>query len=186
MIPVNDLRAGKTFQIEGTPYIVLKYSHTKLGRGGAIIKISARNLINGAIEEKTFNSGASVEAIVTQKRRFKYLYQGRDFVVFIDPQSQEEVEINKKVLGEQISFLKKGQEADILFWEEKALGVDLPPKVTLEVVESAPGIKGNSATNMYKPATLENGLTVKVPLFIKVGDKVKVDTRTAEYVERVK
>lgn len=184
MIPVTDLRNGKTFQVDGTPYVVLKYTHTKLGRGGATVKVSARNLKTGSIEEKTFNSGAVVEPITTVKRRMQFLYQIKDGAVLMDPKSYEQVEVSKKILGEQIPFLKEGQEIDILFWEDKVLGVDLPPKVTLEVVDSAPGVKGNSATNIYKSATLENGLKVKVPLFIKTGDRVRVDTRTGEYVER--
>ncbi|MBI2007206.1 MAG: hypothetical protein HYS83_00655 [Candidatus Blackburnbacteria bacterium] len=103
----------------------------------------------------------------------------------MDPKSYEQVEVKKGILGTQLAFLKEGQEADVLFWEDEALDIDLPPKVVLAVTETAPGVKGNSATNIYKSAVLENGLQVKVPLFIKVQDKVKVDTRTGEYVERV-
>lgn len=183
---VTELRAGMTFQIDGAPYVVLKYTHTKLGRGGATIRISARNLKTGTIEEKTFNSGASVEATSTQKRKLQYLYQDTDNAVFMDPKTYEQVEVDKKVLGEQTAFLKEGQEVDVLFWEDTPLSVELPPKVTLQVTEAAPGVKGDSATNVYKPATLENNLQIKVPLFVKTGDKVVVDTRTSEYVERAK
>lgn len=190
MFSATELRAGKTFQIDGAPYRVLKYEHIKMGRGGATVRVSARNLRTGGVEEKTFSTSTTVEEIATVKRKLQYLYQDGGNVVFLDPGSYEQVEIDKQVLAEQIPFLKEGQEADILFWlsegGEEPLGVDLPPKVTLSVADTAPGVKGNSATNIYKQAVLENGLQVKVPLFIKTGDKVRVDTRTGEYVERAK
>ena len=104
----------------------------------------------------------------------------------MDPKPYEQVEIPLSILAEQAAFLKEGESVDVLFWDEKALSLELPPKITLKVVESDPGVKGNSATNIYKPAVLENGLNLKVPLFIKVGDQIKVDTRTGEYLERAK
>lgn len=183
---VTGLRAGTTFKIDNTPYVVLKYTHTKLGRGGATIRVSARNLKTGSIEKKTFKSGGTVEAITTQKKRLKFLYQGREAAVFVGSEMQEEVEIGRALLGEQAAFLKKGQEVDALFWEDTPLSVEIAPKVTLAVTETAPGVRGDSATNVYKPATLENGLKIKVPLFVKAGDRVVVDTRTGEYVERAK
>lgn len=193
MIPVTELRAGRTFQIDDTPYVVLKYAHTKMGRGGATIRVQARNLKTSGIEEKTFNSGSVVEPATTQKRKLQYLYQDAENAVFMDPKTYEQAEISKEVLGDSVAFLKEGQEVDVLFWEPSTgsgqaepLSVELPSKVTLQVTEAAPGVKGNSATNIYKPVTLENGLQVKVPLFIKTGDKVVVNTRSGEYVERAK
>lgn len=185
MISATQLRNGKTFQIDETPYQVLKYEHVKMGRGGATVRISARNLRTGGVEERTFSTGTTVEEIATIKRRLQYLYSDVGNAIFMDPKSYEQVEVKKGILGTQLAFLKEGQEADVLFWEDEALDIDLPPKVVLAVTETAPGVKGNSATNIYKSAVLENGLQVKVPLFIKVQDKVKVDTRTGEYVERV-
>ncbi len=191
MINVTDLRTGTTFQVDGTPYAVLKYTHTKLGRGGATVRVEARNLKTGRVEEKTFNSGARVEAAPTTKRRLQYLYKDEENAVFMDPQSFEQVEIPRRIAGEEIRFLKDGQEADVLFWSsgdaaDVPLTIELPPKVTLKVTDTSPGVKGNSATNIWKPALLENGLQVKVPLFIAVGDSVRVDTRTGEYIERAK
>ena len=192
MIPVTDLRKGATFEINGVPYIVLEYNHIKMGRGGATIRITTRNLESGAVEEKTFNNGGTVSGISTRKRKLQYLYSA-DSAAFMDPQSFEQIEIPLKVLGTDIQYLKEGSTADVLFWsfgdaqdkDDRPLGVDLPPNVTLTVKECDPGVKGNSASNFYKPATLENGLNVKVPLFIKAGDKIRVDTRTTMYVERV-
>src|SRR3989344_458691 len=183
MIPVTELRRGVTFEFGGSPYKVLEYHHIKVGRGGATIRVSVRNLINGGTEEKTFNNGASVKSINTVKRRLQYLYEAEN-AVFMDPKTFEQVEIGKTAISQELIYLNEGQQTDVLFWEERALGIELPPNVTLTVTEADPGVKGNSASNFYKPAKLENGLQVKVPLFIKVGDKVRVDTRTGEYVER--
>ncbi|MBI4033269.1 MAG: elongation factor P [Candidatus Blackburnbacteria bacterium] len=190
MIPVTELRAGATFEISGTPYQVTKYEHVKVGRGNATIRITARNLKTGGSEQMSFNSGATVEPILTTKRQLQYLYSAAHHadsanVVFMDPKTYEQVEVGKRVLGDAVLFLQEGQSVNVLFWDDNALSVDIPPSVVLTVAETGPGVKGNSATNIYKPATLENGLTVKVPLFINTGDKVKVDTRTGEYVERV-
>lgn len=183
MIPVTELRKGVTFEMGGAPYKVLEYHHIKIGRGGATIRISVRNLVTGFQEEKTFNNGASVSPINTVKRRLQYLYSGDD-AVFMDPKTYEQVEISRETLASDLNFLKEGQQIDVLFWDERPLGVELPPNVTLTVAEADPGVKGNSASNFYKPAKLENGLQLKVPLFINKGDKVRVDTRTGEYVER--
>lgn len=184
MIPVTDLRKGTTFEINGVPYVVLEYNHIKMGRGGATIRVSTKNLKDGSVEEKTFNNGASVEPITTIKKKLQFLYGGV-LSMFMDPRSFEQVEISKDVIGKDIDYLKEGQIIDVLFWDEKPLGVELPPNVILIVSEADPGVKGNSATNIYKSVKLENGLTVKAPLFIKVGDKIRVDTRTGAYVERV-
>lgn len=188
MIPVTELRAGATFQMDGTPYVVVKYTHVKMGRGNATIRVACRNLRSGGVEEKTFTSGATVEPITTIKRSLQYLYADGQNIAFMDPKTYEQVEIAKSILGERQHFLREGQGVDVLFWSQEGqdvpLDVALPPSVVLTVTETDPGLKGNSATNVYKSAVLENGLQVKVPLFIKIGDKVKVDTRSGEYVER--
>ena len=197
MIDVTNLRSGTTFQLDGIPYLVLKYTHTKMGRGTANVRLQARNLKTGAIEEKTFMSGGRVEEAPTFKRQMQYLYSARkqgtssaysdsDVAVFMDPTNFEQIEIPQRIIKEQIRFLKDGEMVDILFWNQIPLSIELPPKVKLLVRETGPGVKGNSATNIWKPATLENGLVVKVPLFVEVGDKIVVDTRTGEYVERAK
>lgn len=183
MIPVTELRKGTTYEQNGVPYIVIEYHHIKMGRGGAVIRITTRNLETGAVEEKTFNNGGSVSPINTRKRKLQYLYS-TDSAMFMDPLNFEQVEVSLKVLGTDVAYLKEGQAVDVLFWDERPLGVELPPNIILIVSEADPGVKGNSATNLYKPATLENGLQVKVPLFIKVGDRIRVDTRTGQYVER--
>lgn len=191
MLPVTDLRKGITFQIEGVPYKVVEYSHVKMGRGNATIRVTVRNLKTGSVEEKTYNSGASFDPITTIKRKLQYLYQDAENAIFMDPKNYDQVEIDKTILGNDLKYLREGQDIDVNFWADGArgdqpLGVELPPNLVLKVIEADPGVKGNSATNIYKSVKLENGLTIKAPLFIKVGDKLRVDTRTGGYVERAK
>jgi len=184
MIDVTDLRAGTTFQINGNPYQVLKYNHVKLGRGNANIKIEARNLKTGGIEQKTFVSGAKVEEVETDKKSLKYLYRTSSSFIFFDQDIGEEVEINREMIGSKADFFKKGEAVNVLFWKDQPLSVELPQNVILEVVDTDPGVRGNSAVNIWKPARTETGLIVKVPLFVNTGDKIKVDTRTGEYAGR--
>ncbi len=185
MVIATELKNGSTFLLEGKPCVVVKYFHQKLGRGGATVRITYRNLETGAFLERSFQSTAKFEEITTQKRQLQYLYNDGKNAIFMDPKTFEQIEIPTLIIGKDLKFIKEGQEVDILFWNDKPLSVELPPKVTLSVTETAPGVKGNSATNIFKTAKLENGVRVKVPLFIKVGDKIRVDTRTNEYVERV-
>ena len=186
MLSATDLKNGTAFLHFGKPYQVIKYSLIKVGRGGAIVKVSARNLETGGIEDISLSSNNVVDEVNTYRKKLQYLYKSGDGVTFMDAKTFEQVEIPAIVLGEQALFLKEGEGIDVLFWDEKPLSVELPPNIALTVSETDPGVKGNSATNIYKPAVLENGLKIKVPLFIKKGEKIKVDTRTGEYIERVK
>lgn len=186
MIEAKNLRAGTTFLMDGKPYRVVKYTHQKIARGGGTVKLSVRNLETGKLEERTLNSSSKVDEVNTIKKNLQYLYKDGSTVFFMDPKTYDQVEIPQNVIKDQLSFIKEGESVDVLFLDQKALSVEIPPKVTLEVKDTAPGVKGDSATNIYKPATLENGLKLKVPLFIKVGDKIRVDTKTGEYVERAK
>lgn len=186
MIQVTDLKAGKAFLLESKPYKVIKYTHQKIGRGGANVKLSVRNLNNGNLEEKTFNATKKVEEISTVKKPLQFLYIDKGRGIFMDSRSYEQVEIPVAIVQDQLMYIKEGESIDVLFWDEKPLSFDIPPKVTLKVADTVPGVKGNSATNIYKPATLENGVKIRVPLFIKKGEKIRVDTRTGEYVERAK
>ena len=186
MISSTELKNGTAFLHYGKPYQVIKYALIKMGRGGAVVKVSAKNLETGGVIEISYSSNVTVDEANTQKRKLQYLYKDATSAIFMDPKTYEQVEVPLDTLGEQISFVKEGESADVLFWEEKALSVELPAKVELKVTEADPGVKGNSATNLYKPAVLENGLKIKVPLFINPGDKIRVDTRTGEYLERVK
>lgn len=186
MIEATDLKAGTTFLMDGKPYRVVKYTHSKIARGGGTVKLSVRNLHSGILEEKSLRSNVKVNDITTVKKTLQFLYVDGASVVFMDTRTYEQVGISVKTVGEQLKFIKEGENVDVLFWNDKPLSVDIPSRVTLKVMDTAPGVKGNSATNVYKPAKLENSLELKVPLFIKNGDKIRVDTRTGEYVERVK
>jgi elongation factor P len=186
MLSATDLKNGITFAHYSKPYQVVKYSLIKMGRGGAVVKVLARNLETGGVEDISYSSNATVEEVNTFKKKLQFLYKSAESLVFMDPASFEQSEIPVKVLGKSASFLKEGEAVDVLFWDEKPLSVELAPSVILTVAQCDPGVKGNSATNIYKTALLENGLSLKVPLFIKQGEKVKVDTRTGEYIERAK
>lgn len=184
MISATQLKNGTTFLLNGKPFIVKKYEHQKIGRGGATVKLSVRNLETGVLEQKTLNSASKVDAITTIKKPLQYLYKDGQNAVFMDSSTYEQIEIPVKILNDQIPYIKEGETVDVLFWDDKALSVDIAPKITLRVIDTTPNAKGNSATNVFKPAKLENGLEVKVPGFIKTGEKIRIDTRTGEYIER--
>jgi elongation factor P len=186
MIEATRLKNGKTFLINENPYRVVKYTHQKIGRGGATVILSVRNLVNGALKEIKLNSSAKVEEISTRKKTLQFLYSDTDMAIFIDPKSYEQLEIPLEVIKEDLQYVKEGQNINVLYWGTRPLSIELPPKVVLEVTVTSPGVKGNTATNTYKPAVLENGLGIRVPLFIRKGDMVRVDTRTGEYVERIR
>lgn len=185
MISATDLKNGITFQMNNDPYKVVKYTHQKIGRGGANIKLQLRNLKSGALEDKTFSSKHKVEEITTIKKPLQFLYVDSDIAYFMDLTTYEQIEIPQNLVEDELVYIKEGETVNVLFWEDKALSVDIAPKVVLRVAQTDPGVKGDTASNVYKSAKLENGLNVRVPLFIKIGDKVRVDTRTGEYVERV-
>jgi elongation factor P len=186
MINATELKNGTTFQLRDVPYKVVKYRHQKIARGGGTVKLSLKNLKTGKKEEKTLNSSEKIEEISTIKKPFQYLYSDENTAYFMDQDNFNQVEIDTDLIEDEISFIKEGEQVDILFWDDKALSVNIPAKVTLFVKRTTPGIKGNSATNVFKSAILENDLEVKVPLFIEKGDMIVVDTRTAAYVERAK
>jgi elongation factor P len=186
MINATDLKNGTTFLDNGKPYKVQKYTHVKIGRGGAIVRISARNLESGGIEEKTFSSNIKVEEVLTRKKKLQFLYNDGKLAVFMNPVTYEQVEVPQEIIKDELPFIREGSETTLLFLEERPLSIEIPPKITLTVSDTAPGVKGNTASNMYKSAVLENGISVKVPLFIKKGENVVIDTRTGDYVERAK
>jgi elongation factor P len=185
MIDVNRLRNGTAFTVDGQPYLVVKYEFSKMGRGSGNIKVRCKNLKTGAVVNKTFTTGNKVEEIQLKKKKLQYLYSDAKQSVFMDPKSFEQLEIDNRLIEKQKQYFQNGMEVELLFWQDDVLAVELPAKLIFQIKETGPGEKGNSATNIFKPAVLTNGLTVKVPLFINAGDKVKIDTRTGEYVERV-
>ena len=186
MLEATNLKAGTTFLMDGKPYRVIKYTHQKIARGGGSVKLSVRNLQSGKLEKKNINSSTKVDEITTVKKPLQFLYKDADNAFFMDEKSYEQVEVPLSVIKSGLPFIKEGESINILFWDEEPLSVDIPPKVELRVKDTAPGVKGDSATNIFKSAILENDLKLKVPLFIKAGDQILVDTRSGEYIGRSK
>lgn len=185
MISVTNLKAGTIFEDSGQLFKVLSYEHIKMGRGSANIRVKINNIRTGATIEKSFINGAKVNDVVVLKKDLQYLYKDNENAYFMDPVGFDQITVPLKTIGNDFFYLKEGETFNISFREDEALSINLPPKMDFKVVETAPGVRGNSATNVFKEAVLENGLTVKVPLFIKEGDKVRVDTRSGSYTERV-
>jgi len=185
MIPVTDLRSGATFKDKGQILEVTEYSHKKIGRGSANIKIKAKNLKTGESVQKNFVSGTKVEEAEVEKKRLQFLYTDAESLVFMNSNTFEQFPIKSSVMGERIKFLKEGESYDVLVSENIVLDVQLSNLMEFKITETGPGVKGDTVSNVYKPATLENGMEIKVPLFINSGDKVRIDTRTKQYVERI-
>ncbi len=185
MIDVNELRKGVTFELDGNLYKVLDYSHNKTGRGNANIRIKARNLITGANIERTFNSGQSVQDVSLDFANVSYLYNDGDLYYFMDKETFEQPGIKKESLGESAKYLQEGMEVKLTFYKGEAIDVEMPTSVDLKVVEAEMAIRGDTATGVTKKVTTETGLVVQCPNFVNVGDTIRVDTRTGEYVTRV-
>lgn len=185
MISVTELRAGTIFEESGNLFLVLSYEHIKMGRGSANIKVKVRNVRQGSTTEKGFTNGAKVNNVSVFKRDVQYLYKDGELAYFMDPKTFDQISIPLSIIGDDIAFLKEGESFNVSFLESEALTLNLPPKMDFIVSETGPGLKGNSATNIYKDATLENGLRTRVPLFIKAGDGVRIDTRTGDYSQKV-
>lgn len=183
---VNDLRNGAVFKDKGELLQVLTYEHIKMGRGSGNIKLKVKNLKTGSITEKSFITGARVEEADVEKKKAQYLYRDGETYAFMDPVSFEQFSIPASVLGEQAKYLQDGLEVSLIVGEGTALAMELPLSLTYTIAETGPAERGNTVSNVFKDATLDNGMMVKVPMFSKVGDKIKVDTRSGAYVERVK
>lgn len=190
MISVTQLRNGATFLIGKEPFRVLKYTHTHLSRGGGTIRVKARSLLTGHVCDKTFKSGERVEDVEVERKKLQFLYRDGDEFYFMHPVTFAQIAVLGKVFGGAARFLTEGKEYVLFFWdspttgEEEVLDIDLPAKMDLPVIEAAPGVKGDTQASVYKDAVLANGLKTRVPLFIRKGDVIRVDTRTGEYVER--
>lgn len=185
MIEVNELRRGTTFVMGGTLYKVLEYQHYKPGRGNAIIRTKLRNLRTGATIQHNFLSGERVEEVRIERRGVQYLYSDGDLYHFMDTETFDQIALPSETLAEQAVYLKEGMDLVIAVYEGQPLEVELPTTVDLEVVEAEPAVAGDTATSVTKKARLETGLEVQVPLFVNVGDVIRVDTRTGEYVTRI-
>ncbi|MBU1157147.1 MAG: elongation factor P [Proteobacteria bacterium] len=184
MYSTAEFRRGLKIEIDGKPYTIVEFQHVKPGKGGAFVRTKLKNLETGQVLEQTFRSGAKVDIPDLEENNVQYLYQDGDSYVFMDNDTYDQLFIAEEFLGDAINYLKANIEAKVLFFNGKPIGVDLPITVELEVAETEPGVKGDTATGASKNATMETGLVVQVPLFIEQGEMLKIDTRTGEYIER--
>ncbi|MFN9301147.1 MAG: elongation factor P [Candidatus Kapaibacterium sp.] len=181
-----DLRPGAVIKYNNELCTVIESEHRTPGNLRAFYQVTMRNLKNGKLLENRFRSGETIEFVRVEKKNYQYLYRDGEMFVFMDNETYDQFPINAELVGNQARLMKEGQEAAISFNDSVALSVELPPNVMLRVTQTEPGVRGDTATNVSKPATLETGAEVKVPIFVNEGDLLKIDTRTGDYVERVK
>lgn len=184
MYSTTDFRKGLKIEVEGTPFEIVEFQHFKPGKGGAMVRSKLRNILTGRIQDITFRSGDKVDKPDLETRNMQFLYRQDDDLIFMDLTSYEQLEMSKENTGGKDDFLKDGQECKVLLYKGKPLDIDIPVSLVLEVVDTEPGAKGDTVSNVTKPAKLETGLSVQVPIFVNTGDRIKVDTRTREYLGR--
>lgn len=182
----SEFKSGLKLVIDGIPYTIIDHEFVKPGKGQAFTKIKIRNLKNNRVIEKTYKSGSTVEAADVNEVFLQYLYSEGDVSHFMDPKSFEQYEISHEILGDTLKWLSEQDICQILLWNEEPISVEAPTFVVQEIVNTDPGVKGDTSGGGSKPATLTGGAVIKVPLFVQIGEKVKVDTRVGEYVSRVK
>ncbi len=184
MIDTSEMGNGSVFEFEGAVYQIIWFQHHKPGKGGAMLRVKMRNVRTGSSVERTFKSGERFQDLSLSRQPRQYLYKEGDMYVFMNNETFDQMNVPAEKLGESAKFLIDNMEVQALYLEEEFLGIELPTSVTLKVSSTVPGVKGDSVSNMVKPATLENGIEINVPLFIKEGESIRVDTRTSEYLER--
>lgn len=184
MISVNDFKTGLTIEVDNSIWQVLEFQHVKPGKGAAFVRSKLRNLRNGNIQEKTFRGGEKVNRAHIDHKNMQYLYASGDTHAFMDTETYEQLEMETSQIEHELNFILENSEVSVIMYEGEILGVDLPNNVELEVTETEPGIKGDTASGGSKPATLETGLTVQVPFFINKGDKLVISTSDGKYVSR--
>lgn len=184
MLGITALKTNTKIELDGDPYVVLDYQHAKMGRGGAIVRTKLKNLKTGSTLTKTFQGSDKIQPARLQTRTGQYLFADGGRYTFMDTKSYEQFAIADSIVGDQATLLKEGLEVSLLDFKGDVIAVELPIKVPYQVTETDPGLKGDTAASGSKPATLESGAVVTVPLFVRIGDSVVVDTRTGTYVER--
>jgi len=184
-VDTSQFRNGLKIELDGSPFVITYFQHVKPGKGGAFVRTKVKNLLTGKVLDRTFRSGEKAKEADVEERKMQYLYLDGESLVFMDNSSYDQIPIPQDVVGESRLFLKENTVVDILFWRGKPVNVDLPQFVEALITQCDPGVKGDTATNVTKPATIETGAIVQVPLFIKEGETIRVDTRSGEYSERV-
>ncbi|ARP50160.1 MULTISPECIES: elongation factor P [Caproicibacterium] len=184
MISAGDFRNGATFEMEGQVYSIIEFQHVKPGKGAAFVRTKIRNIVSGSVTERTFNPNEKFPVAYIERKDMQYLYNDGDLYYFMDTESYEQIPISKDILGDSFKFVKENMECKVLSYKDNVFGVEPPNFVELQITKTDPGFKGDTATNATKPATLETGAEIKVPLFINEGEMIRIDTRTGEYMER--
>jgi elongation factor P len=185
-VSTNDLKNGMTLDLDGTLFQVIEFQHVKPGKGGAFVRTKLRNVRTGAVIERTFNAGVKVGLAIVERKAMQYLYPDGDDYVFMDLETYEQLHVPGAVMGDVARYLTEGGEAQVATHEGVPISVELSASIVLTVTTTDPGVKGDTRTGALKPATLETGVVVQVPLFVEEGERIKVDTRSGEYIERVK
>lgn len=184
MYSTTDLRKGLKIEIDGTPFEIIEFQHFKPGKGGAMVRTKLRNILNGRVLDNTFRSGEKVERPNLESRDMQFLYHEGEQLVFMDMTTYDQMHMDAEATDGKANYLKDGQECRVLLYNEKPLDIEIPASLVLEVTETEPGAKGDTVSNVTKPATLETGVVIQVPIFVNIGDRVKVDTRTNGYLGR--
>ena len=184
-VSTSDFKNGITLDIPEGLMQIIDFQHVKPGKGGAFVRTKMRNVRTGAVIDRTYNAGEKMEQAIIENREMQFLYKAGDDFVFMDNSSYEQLEVTPKQLGEATDYLKENDNANVRFYGEEIVGIDLPAAVELVITQCDPGIQGDRVSGAKKPATLETGLVIQVPLFVNQGDKVKVDTRSGDYLTRV-
>jgi len=184
LINTSDFKNGMTLLLDDGLFQIVDFQHVKPGKGGAFVRTTLKNARNGAVVERTFRAGEKVDRVMIDKREMQFLYREGDDYVFMDNQSYEQMNVGPDALGEAANFLVEGSAAVLQMYTDEIVGVDLPAAVELNITETEPGVQGDRVSGARKPATLETGLVVQVPLFVEPGDRIKVDTRSGEYLTR--
>ena len=185
MYSTQDFRRGLKIEVDGTPYSVVEFQHVKPGKGGAFVRTKLKNLLTGRVIDKTFRAGEKVDKPDLEQKAMQYLYADGNQYYFMETETYEQSFLTEDQLGESKNFLQESITATILYYQGKPIGVELPIFVELRVLKSEPGVRGDTASGGSKPATLETGAVIQVPLFINEGDRLRIDTRTGEYIERI-
>ncbi len=186
MVTAGDFRNGMTFEEDGNVMQIIEFQHVKPGKGAAFVRTKVRNVITGSVVEKTYNPSAKFPTAYVERKDMEYTYSDGDLYYFMDPETYEQIPVNKNDLGDAFKFVKENMVCKVLSYKGNVFGVEPPNFVELQITQTDPGFAGNTATNATKPATLETGAEIRVPLFIDNGEIIRIDTRTGEYMERVK
>jgi elongation factor P len=184
-VDTSQFRNGLKIELDGQPFVITYFQHVKPGKGGAFVRTKIKNLRTGRVLDKTFRSGEKVEEAEVEDKQMQFLYMDGEQLIFMDTSSYEQIPFSAEQVGDARKYLKENLDVDVLFWRGKPINIELPSFVEAVVSQTDPGMKGDTASGATKPATIETGAVVQVPLFIKEGEKIRVDTRSGEYVERV-